>query len=77
MIVVDSVLLFPMKGLLWLAGKINESVAQDTKDQITEVKNRLSEIYLLVETGQMSEEEFDKQESQLLEKLDELEGSSD
>jgi hypothetical protein len=73
MLVVDDILLAPFKGLLWVARKIDEAAEEELRGRHGEVKSQLSELYMQLETGRITEEEFDAREKVLLDRLDEIE----
>lgn len=74
MLIVDDLLLFPVKSFFWLAREIHAAVERAEEEEVETIKHRLSELYMMLETGRISEEAFDEQEDALLERLDALEG---
>lgn len=68
----DTILLAPLKGVVWLAEKIYEQAEKELVDE-EGVKHRLTELYMLLETGQISEEEFEQQEEELVDRLETIE----
>jgi len=73
MLVVDDILLFPVNGLLWLFKEIHSAARQEMESEADSITVQLSELYMMLETGKISEEEFDARERELLDRLDELE----
>jgi uncharacterized membrane protein len=73
MFVVDYVLLFPVNSLFWLFREIHEAAEQEQENEVDSITAQLSELYMMLETGKISEEEFDEREGELLDRLDELE----
>ena len=69
MFLIDSILLAPVKGVIWLGKKINEVVEKETSDQGV-IKEKLMELQLQFELDEISEEEYNKKEKELLERLD-------
>ena len=69
MFLIDSTLLAPVKGVIWLGKKINEVVEKETSDQGV-IKEKLMELQLQFELDEISEEEYNKKEKELLERLD-------
>lgn len=62
---------YPLKGLRWMAEKIQRQVDQEMfSPQI--VEHELLELQMLHEIGEISDEEFSKKEVELLDRLDEL-----
>ncbi|MBI3329476.1 MAG: gas vesicle protein GvpG [Nitrospinae bacterium] len=68
----DAILLAPVKGLVWIAEQIQEQAEKERMDE-EGVKRKLTELYMLLETGQISEEEFERQEEELVARLEEIE----
>jgi len=69
MFLIDSILLAPVKGVIWLGKKINEVVEKETSDQGV-IKEKLMELQLEFELDEISEDEYNKKEKELLERLD-------
>lgn len=70
MLLLDDILLAPIRGVLWVCEKV-EAAAQDAvAGDEAELTNELRELYLLLETGRISEVEFDGREAALLDRLD-------
>lgn len=74
MLLIDDLLLAPLHGLLWAAGKLNEAASQQREQEEEVLKSRLRELYLRLESGQLGEEDFEAQEAELLDRLDALAG---
>ena len=77
MFLADDIVLFPMRGLLFVFKEIHEAVAQEIENESQTIRNRLSELYVLLESGQISEDEFAAEEGELLDRLDEIESGED
>lgn len=73
MLIVDDILLAPFSGLLWVFRKVHEAVEQEVAGEAERLTFQLSELYMLLETGKISEEEFDAAERELLDRLDQVE----
>lgn len=73
MLIVDDVVAAPVKGLFWIFREIANAVDQAQLDEAESIRSRLSELYMQLETGKITEETFDALEEELLDRLDELE----
>jgi hypothetical protein len=73
MLVVDDVLTFPVRGLFWVFNEIHNAANEEIGSQKENLTAQLSELYMMLETGRISEEEFDERELELLDRLDEIE----
>ena len=70
MFLLDKLLTTP---LLWIAKEINQAVQKEKAGQSGAVKQSLSELHMRLETGKITEEEFEAEEKQLLDRLDAIE----
>ena len=70
MLLLDDLLLSP---LLWVFKEINEAVQQEKAGEAETVTRSLSELYMKLDTGAITEAEFAAGEKQLLDRLDEIE----
>lgn len=70
MLLVDDLLLSPFTSLLWVFKEIHEAVQQEKAGEAEGVTRSLSELYMKLETGAITEEEFAAGEKQLLDRLD-------
>jgi len=69
MFLIDDILLAPVKGVIWLGKEINEVVEKEISDEGV-IKEKLMELQLQFELDEISEEEYNKKEKELLERLD-------
>ena len=69
MFLIDDILLSPLKGVIWLGKKINEVAEKEFSDEGL-IKEKLMELQLKFELDEISEEKYNKQEKELLERLD-------
>lgn len=72
MFLVDDILLSPFKGIWWIMKQIHNAVEEEMAQEEAQIVEQLSELYMQLETGRISEEEFDAKEAVLLDRLDEL-----
>lgn len=80
MFLVDDILLAPARGLFWIFKEIHRAAEEEQANEADAITAKLSELYMLLETGQMTEAEFDAAEKALLDRLDaikEREGSEE
>ena len=67
----DDILLAPIKGLAFIAGKLQDTAMEEFLGE-DDVRQKLRELYMSLETGKISEEAFNKQEEELVERLEEI-----
>lgn len=68
----DDILLAPIKGVMFIAEKIKEQAEGEFLNE-EGVRQELRELYMLLETGKISEEEFTEREEHLVERLEAIE----
>ena len=69
MFLIDDILLAPLNGIIWLGKKINEVAEREFSDEGL-IKEKLMQAQLRFEMDDISEEEYNKQETELLARLD-------
>ena len=73
MLVFDHLLLSPMRGLLRVFREIGKAVEQECESEGDAIRTELRELYMRLETHQISEAEFDAAETALLDRLERVE----
>jgi hypothetical protein len=69
MFLIDSILLAPVKGVVWLGEKLNEVAERELNDDGL-IKQELMELQLRFELDEISEQEYNEKENKLLDRLD-------
>ncbi|MFQ5816267.1 MAG: gas vesicle protein GvpG, partial [Candidatus Hydrothermarchaeaceae archaeon] len=59
---VDDILLFPVKGTIWVGKKFHELAMEEILDE-EGTRQELRELYMRLEMEQISEEEFEEREA--------------
>jgi hypothetical protein len=77
MFLVDDLLMSPVKGVLWVFKEIHDAAQQELAGESEAITAALSELYMMLETGQITEEQFDAQEKVLLDRLDRLQAQEE
>ena len=67
----SSILLAPVKGPCWIAKKVHDMAMDELLDE-DGTREELKELYTSLETGKISEEEFDRREVELVERIEEI-----
>ena len=70
MLLVDDLLLAPIRGLLWVFEKIHDAAQEEIAGEADAVTTELRDLYMMLETGRITEAEFDDRERTLLDRLD-------
>lgn len=69
MFLIDDILLAPLKGIMWLGKKIDDVIEKEASDE-GRVKQKLMELQLKFELDEITEEEYNKKEKEILEQLE-------
>jgi hypothetical protein len=77
MLLVDDILFSPIKGINWIFKKVHELAEEELSGEADRIRESLTELYMQLETGEISEEEFEQQEALLLDRLDALDEEDD
>ena len=72
MFLIDDILLSPAKGLFYIFKQIHKAAEEEFLNE-ENISAQLSELYMMLETGKITEEEFNNKESELLDRLDQIE----
>ncbi len=72
MLLIDDILLSPAKGLFYIFKQIHKAAEEEFLNE-ENVSAELSELYMMLETGKITEEEFNNRESELLNRLEQIE----
>ncbi len=70
MLILDDILLSPFQGMLWLARNVKRAAEEEIAGQSESITAELRNLYMLLETGQISEAEYAAREPVLLERLE-------
>ena len=69
MFLIDDILLAPLNGIIWLGKKINEVAEKEFSDEGL-IKEKLMQLQLRFAIDEISEENYNRQEKELLERLE-------
>lgn len=72
MLLVDDLIAAPFKGLFWIFRKIHQATVEELEHRERQTRSELTELYMQLETGRLSEDEFDAREKELLDRLEEV-----
>lgn len=73
MLLVDDLLLAPIRWLLWVFEKIHDAAQEEMAGESDAITTELRELYMMLETGRITETEFGDRERTLLDRLDAIE----
>jgi len=69
-LLVDDLLLAPLTGLLWVFRKIHDAAQEEMLGEADAITQELRDLYMMLETGRITEAEFDARERALLDRLE-------
>lgn len=72
MFILDDILLFPARSLMWIFREIHNAAKEEMVVDAEAITQELSELYMMLETGRITEAEFDAREKELLDRLDKI-----
>ena len=72
MLLLDDILLFPIHGILWIFREISRVAHEELAGEAESVTEQLRLLYMRLETGQITEAEFEREEKHLLDRLDQI-----
>lgn len=73
MFLADDVILFPFRSILKVFHEIYKAAIEDIRSEADSIRLELSQLYLALESGAVSEDLFDDRERVLLDRLDAIE----
>lgn len=72
MLLLDDIALFPMRGILWVFRELHNAAMQELANEADSITNDLSQLYMMLERGEIPEAEFAARERELLERLEKI-----
>ena len=70
MLLIDKLLLSPIYVTIWAARQVDNAIRQERDAEPERITADLSDLYMMLETGQLTESEFNVREKELLDRLD-------
>ncbi len=72
MLIVDNILFSPVRGFLWIIREIYNAAWEEMAAEGDSITAELSQLYLMLENGKITEAEFDAREKELLDRLEKI-----
>ncbi len=69
---IDDILLFPIKGVGWIAEKIRDMALEELEDTPKKLQRELLDLQMELDAEQITEAEYQKKEKDVLERLEAL-----
>ena len=70
MLLVDDILFFPVTSILWIFREVGKIAHDELAGEAQSITEQLRLLYMQLETGRMTEAQFDAEEKLLLDRLD-------
>ena len=70
MLLVDDILFFPVTSILWIFREISKVAHEELAGEAQSITEQLRLLYMQLETGGITEQQFDAEEKLLLDRLD-------
>lgn len=74
---IGSLFTWPFSGLLWVVKELEQAAREDRAAEGEQIREDLRLLYLQIENGEISEDDFAAREGALLDRLEELEASEE
>jgi hypothetical protein len=73
MLLVDDILVFPVSSLLWIFREISKVAQEELSGEAESITEQLRLLYMQLETGRITEQQFGAEEKILLDRLEAIE----
>jgi hypothetical protein len=73
MLLVDDIVFAPVRGILWIFREIRDIAQEELDGEAKSVTEQLRTLYMQLETGRITEAEFEAGEKELLDRLEKIE----
>jgi Gas vesicle protein G len=73
MFLIDDLAIAPARFVLWIVRQVHEAAKEEMSGEKQRLTGELGQLHAMLESGRLSEEEFDVRERIVLDRLDALE----
>jgi hypothetical protein len=70
MLLVDDIITLPFRGMLWIFDEIVNAAEEELAGEADAIMAQLQQLYSMLDTGRISDAEFDSREAELLDRLE-------
>lgn len=84
MFLIDDLFLAPFRGIKFVAEAVHDAAQDHIENERQALRDELNDLYMQLDIGEITEDEFDRREAEILDRLEaleetesELEGSSE
>lgn len=75
MFLIDDLLLAPLRGLTAVARSVHDAARDHIENERQALRDEMNDLYMQLETGEITEAEFDRREKEILDRLDVLDAT--
>jgi hypothetical protein len=77
MFLIDDLLLAPFRGIKFVAEAVHDAAREEIENERQALRDEINDLYMQLETGEISEETFEAREEEILDRLEALEATED
>ena len=70
MLIIDDILFAPVRGMLSVFQELYKAAQDEHAGQEEDIRTELTELYMMLETHRITEDEFNAREKELLDRLE-------
>jgi hypothetical protein len=75
MLLLDNLLFSPIYATVWAARQVHHAIQEEQAAEPERITADLSQLYMMLETGRLTEAQFSAREKELLDRLDRIQSS--
>ncbi len=73
MFLIDDLFLAPFRGVKFIAESVYDAAQEEIENERQALRDEINDLYMQLETGEITEEEFEEREEAILDRLEALE----
>ena len=73
MFLIDDLFLAPFRGIKFVAESVYDAARDEIENERQALRDEINDLYMQLETGEITEEEFEQREDEILDRLEALE----
>jgi len=72
MFLIDDLFLAPFRGIKFIAESVHDAAQEHIENERKALRDQMNDLYMQLETGEITEEEFERREDEILDRLEAL-----
>jgi hypothetical protein len=73
MFLIDDLLLAPFRGIKFIAESVHDAAREEIENERQSLRDEINDLYMQLEIGEITEDEFEQREEEILDRLEALE----